>query len=281
VRHHHHHHHHNSNTKEEEKGLSQASRRYSYNNNTGESSWLDASTCSDEEDNENANPTESTDSSYRSSDRSRSVSLATYLLSASYKKVAIHQSYSVRLVSTGSAALEKLKLLSDREGIADQVKGRLQLLNEAKSRMLTARNRHRKLRRALAAVSQNDAQTNHLEHAEHLETAAILLLKKSDTLTQHVEMLLQQKRDNALQSEKIESMGERCASTLELSIKMHYIEHMLRSFKRTKELKAALDKIAGLLIERDRIHCEMEDVEDQIAQVQRRLKIAGQRKEFP
>ena len=65
VRHHHHHHHHNSNTKEEEKGLSQASRRYSYNNNTGESSWLDAS--SDEEDNENANPTESTDSSYRSS----------------------------------------------------------------------------------------------------------------------------------------------------------------------------------------------------------------------
>jgi len=275
------HHHHNSNTKEEEKGLSQASRRYSYNNNTGESSWLDAS--SDEEDNENANPTESTDSSYRSSYRSRSFSLATHLLSASYKKVAIHQSYSVRLVSTGSAALEKLKLLSDREGIADQVKGRLQLLNEAKSRMLTARNRHRKLRRALAAVSQNDAQTNHLEHAEHLETAAILLLKKSDTLTQHVEMLLQQKRDNALQSEKIESMGERCALTLELSIKKHYIEHMLRSFKRTKELKAALDKskILDLLLERDRIHCEMEDVEDQIAQVQRRLKIAGQRKEFP
>ena len=187
------------------------------------------------------------------------------------------------LVSKGSAALEKLKLLSDREGIADQVKGRLQLLNEAKSRMLTARNRHRKLRRALAAVSQNDAQTNHLEHAEHLETAAILLLKKSDTLTQHVEMLLQQKRDNALQSEKIESMGERCALTLELSIKKHYIEHMLRSFKRTKELKAALDKskILDLLLERDRIHCEMEDVEDQIAQVQRRLKIAGQRKEFP
>ena len=111
-----------------------------------------------------------------------------------------------------------------------------------------------------------------------METAAILLLKKSDTLTQHVEMLLQQKRDNALQSEKIESMGERCALTLELSIKKHYIEHMLRSFKRTKELKAALDK---QLCELDRIHCEMEDVEDQIAQVQRRLKIAGQRKEFP
>jgi len=144
----------------------------------------------------------------------------------------------VQLASRGSAAVENLKSLSDHVDIVDHVKDLLQLLNEKKSCVRTAKHNRRDLKNRQDALAQTlhntdtkmrQAQSTEKECFKELSSLIVATDEKVLKLTAHQAQVTQQ------EAEYIASAQEYDAALSSLGTKESHVEVAKNNTEREKK----------------------------------------------